>query len=95
MANEFMLKWTITEEQKEQLSDSHHNLEEEGIITRERLQGEWTKEVEEGTTQLTKLYEQSIALVTANAKNNQATWELLNAKYQADANVAKEELEAN
>ena len=33
--------------------------------------------------------------MTAKAKNNQATWELLIAKYQADANVAKEELEAN
>ena len=57
MANEFMLKWRIVEEQKEQLSDSHHNLEEEGIITRERLRNEWTKEVEEATAQLTKHYE--------------------------------------
>ena len=53
------------------------------------------REVEEATTQLTKHYEQTIALVTAKAKNNQATWELLIAKYQADANVTKEELEAN
>ena len=51
--------------------------------------------MEEATTQLTKHYEQTIALVTAKAKNNQATWELLIAKYQADAKSAKEELETN
>ena len=53
------------------------------------------REVEEATTQLTKHCEQTIALVTAKAKNNQATWELLIAKHQADAKSAKEELEAN
>ena len=57
MANEFMLKWRIVEEQKEQLSDSYTKLQEKGIITRERLRAEWTKEVEEATAQLTKHYE--------------------------------------
>ena len=95
MADEFMLKWRIVEEQKQQLFDSYHTLQEEGIVTRERLRTEWTKEVEEATRQLTKHYEQTIALVTAKAKNNQASWELLIAKYQADAEKAKEELEAN
>ena len=56
MANEFMLKWRIVEEQKEQLSESYHKLQEEGIITRERLRSEWAKEVEEATAQLTKHY---------------------------------------
>ena len=95
MANEFMLKWGIANEQKEQLSDSYNKLQEENIIARERLWNEWTKEVQEATTQLTKHYEQTIALVTAKAKNNQATWELLIAKYQDDAKSAKEELETN
>ena len=34
MANEFMLKWRIVEEQKEQLSYSYTKLQEKGIITR-------------------------------------------------------------
>ena len=37
MANEFMLKWRIAEEQKEQLSYSYNKLQEEGIITTERV----------------------------------------------------------
>ena len=95
LADEFMLKWKIVNEQKDQQTDSYHALQEEGIVTREKLWAEWTKEVEEATTQLTKHYEQTIALVTAIAKNNQASWELLIAKYQAEAEKAKEELEAN
>ena len=41
MANEFMLKWRIVDDQKEQLSDSYNKLQEESIITRERLRNEW------------------------------------------------------
>ena len=51
--------------------------------------------MEEATGQLTKHYEQTIKLVTAKAKNNQAIWELLLAKLQAEANNAKDELEDN
>ena len=51
--------------------------------------------MEEATEQLTKHYEQTIMLVTAKAKNNQASWEFLSAKLQAEANSAKDELEAN
>ena len=94
LADEFMLKWKIVNEQKDQLTDSYHALQEEGIVLRERLRAEWTKEVEEATGQLTKHYEQTIKLVTAKAKNNQATWELLAAKLQAEVNSSKEELEA-
>ena len=93
MANEFMLNWQITEEEKAKLADSYHECQEEGIVTRERLRAEWRKEVEETTTQLTKHYEQPIALVTAKAKDNQAMYELLMAKCQADAKTAKEALE--
>ena len=95
LANEFMLKWRIAEEQKAQLSDSYKELQEEAIITRERLGGKWKKEVDETIAQLTKHYEQTIPLVTAKAKDNQATCELLVAKCQADAKVIKEEFEAN
>ena len=35
IANEYMVKWKIIEEQRTQLSDSYHELEAEGIITRE------------------------------------------------------------
>ena len=45
--NEFMLKWRIAEEKKAQLSNSYHELQEEGIVMRERLRGEWKKEIEE------------------------------------------------
>ena len=43
MANEFMLKWRIAEEQKAQLSDSFNELQVEGIVTRERLRGAWKR----------------------------------------------------
>ena len=94
MADEFMLKWKIVSEQKDELTNSYHALQEEGIVLRERLRAEWTKEVEEATGQLTKHYEQTIKLVTAKAKNNQASWELMAAKLQAEVHSLKEELEA-
>ena len=76
MANEFMLKWRIVDEQKEKLLESYNKLQEESIVTKERLRADWKKEIEETIAQLTKHYEQTIALVTAKAKDNQATWEL-------------------
>ena len=80
MADEFMLKWKIVSEKKDELTNSYHALQEEGIVPRERLWAEWTKEVEEAIGQLTKNYEQTIQLVTAKAKNNHASWEVLSAK---------------
>ena len=94
MADEFMIKWKILSEQKDELSNSYLALQEEKIVLREQLRVEWTKEMEEATGQLTKHYEQTIQLVTAKAKNNQATWELLAAKLQAEVHSSKEELEA-
>ena len=49
MADEFMLKWKIVSEQKAELTDSCHALQEEKIVLRERLRVEWTKEAEEAT----------------------------------------------
>ena len=72
-----------------------HQLQVEGIINKERQRDAWRKEVEETLTQLTKHYEQTIALVTAKAKDNQATCELLVSKCQEDAKAAREELEAH
>ena len=66
----------------------------EKIVLREKLWVEWDKEVEEATEQLTKHYDQTIKLVTAKEKNNQASLELMAAKLQAEAKSAKEELEA-
>ena len=47
MADEFMLKWKIVSEQKAELTDSYHALQEEKIVLREQLRVEWTKKVEE------------------------------------------------
>ena len=95
MANEFMLKWRITEEQWAQLSDSYNELQAEGIVTRERLRDAWKKEVEETLTQLTKHHEQTLVLANAKSKEQQATLELLASQYQENTKVAREELEAN
>ena len=54
MADEFMLKWKIVNEQKAELTDSYHALQQEKIVLREKLWVEWTKEVEEATEHLTK-----------------------------------------
>ena len=50
IVNEYMLNWKITKEQRAQLSDSYHELQVEGIVTRERLWDVWRKEVEETLT---------------------------------------------
>ena len=57
IANECMLKWGITEEQRAKLSDSYNELQAEGIVTRERLRDAWKKEVEETLRQLIKHHE--------------------------------------
>ena len=51
--------------------------------------------MEETLTQLTKHYEQTIALVNPKAKDHQATLELLISRCQEDAKAAREELEAH
>ena len=95
MANEFMLKWRITEEQRAKLVDSFNELQAEGIVTRERLRDAWKKEVQETLTQLTKHHEQTLTLANAKAKEQQATLELLVSQYQENAKAAREELEAH
>ena len=67
----------------------------EGIINKERQRDAWRKEVEETLAQLTKHYEQTIALVNPKAKDHQATLELLISRCQEDAKAAREELEAH
>ena len=95
MSNEFMLKWRITEDERAKLADSYNELQVEGIVTRERLRDEWTKEVEETLKELTKHHEQTLVLANAKAKEQQDTLELLVNQYQENAKVAREELEAN
>ena len=51
--------------------------------------------MDETVAQLTKQYEQTIALVTTKAKDNQATLELLVCKCQEDAKAAREEVEVH
>ena len=50
MANEFMLKWRITEDERAKLADSYTELQAEGIVTKARLEDAWKKEVEETLT---------------------------------------------
>ena len=95
MANEFVLKWWITEDERAKLADSYNELQAEGIVTRARLQDAWKKEVEETLTQLTKRHEQALALANAKAKEEQDTLELVVRQYQENAKIAREELEAN
>ena len=59
MANELMLKWRIVNEKKEQLSESYNKLQEEGIITRERLRADWRILIDKHHQQLTKKVEES------------------------------------
>ena len=83
----------ISEEQMAQIFDSYHHLQVEGIVDMERHWDAWRKEVDESIARLTKHYEQTIALVNAKAKDNQATCELLVSKCQEDAKATREELE--
>ena len=94
MANKFMLKWRITEDERAKLADSYNELQAEGIVTRERLRDVWKKEVEETLRQLTTQHEQTLALANTKAKDHQATLELLVSRCQENAKVAREELEA-
>ena len=92
MADEFFIKCKMLTEQKDELSDSYLVLQEERIVLQEKLRVECKKEWEGATEELTKHYEQSIQLVTAEAKSNQATYELLATRLQAEVNGLKEEL---
>ena len=73
MACQHMHMWKISEEQRAQISNSYQHLQVEAIVDMERQRDAWRKEADETIAQLTKHYEQTIALVTAKAKDNQAT----------------------
>ena len=74
-ADEFMLKWRITEDERAKLADAYTELQAEGIITRARLQDAWSKEVEVAFTQLTKCHEQALTLAnTFKQKKNKTPW---------------------
>ena len=78
MADEFFIKCKLLSEQNEKLSDSCLALQEERIVEREQIWAECKKEWEKATEELTKHYEQAIQLVTAEAKNDKASYALLN-----------------
>ena len=90
-------KWQAdtSREQRAQISDSYHHLQVEGIVDTERQGDAWRKEADKTAAHLTKHCEQTIALVTTKAKDNQDTCELLVSKCQEDAKAAREELEAH
>ena len=93
MASQHLRMWKISKEQRAQISDSHNHLQVEAIIDMEQQRDAWRKESDETAAQLLKNYEQSIALVTAKAKDTQASCELIIRKCEEDAKAAREELE--
>ena len=93
MESQHLRMWKISEEQRVQISDSYNHLQVEAVLDMERQRDAWRKESDEMATQLLKNYEQSIALVTAKAKDTQASCELLVRKCEEDAKTTKEELE--
>ena len=84
MADEFFIKCKLLSEQKDELSDSYFALQEERIVEREQVRAACQKEREQATEELTKRYEQAIQLVTADAKNTQAIYELRAQKLQTE-----------
>ena len=95
MANEHMQKWRISEEQRAKISDAYHQLQSEHIAVKEQHRDAWRQERDETVAQLTNRYEQTIALITEKAKDNQATLALFARKSQAEAKAAREALEVH
>ena len=93
MASQHLQMWKISKEQRAQISDSYHHLQVEAIVNMEQQRDAWRKQSDKTTPQLLKNNEQSIALVTAKAKDTEANCELLLSKCEEDAKAAREELE--
>ena len=93
MANQHLQMWKISEEQRAALSDSYNHLQVEAIIDMERQRDAWIIESDERAAQLTKNDEQSLALVTAKARNTQSSCELIVRKCEEDTKKARAKLE--
>ena len=93
MADEFFIKCKLLSEQNEKLSDDCHGLHEEKAVALERVRAECKQDWMNATEELTKRYEQSIQLVTAEAKNDKASYSLLHTQLQVQVNDLKMALE--
>ena len=75
MSDEFFIKCKL-------LSEQNEKLHEEKAVALERVRAECKKDWMNATEKLTKRYEQSIQLVTAEAKNDKASYSLLHTQLQ-------------
>ena len=86
MADEFFIKCKLLSEQNEKLSNECYGLHEEKAAALERVRAECKQDWMNATEELTKRYEQSIQLVTAEAKNDKSSFTLLTTKLQVEIN---------
>ena len=93
MASQHLHMWKISEEQRATISESYHQLQVEAIVDMERQRDAWIIESDERAAQLTKNDEQSLALVTAKARNTQSSCELIVRKCEEDTKKARAKLE--
>ena len=93
MADSFFAKCNLLTEQNEKLSDELYDLHEKKAEAVERVRSECKLDWIKATEELTRRYEQSIELVTAEAKNDKSSYALLNTKLQVEVNELKAALE--
>ena len=93
LADEFFAKCKLLSEQNEKLSNECYDLHEKKVAAVERVRAECKLDWMNTTEELTKQYERSIELVTAEAKNDKASYSLLNTKLQVEVNELKAALE--
>jgi uncharacterized membrane-anchored protein YhcB (DUF1043 family) len=93
MAHEYLAKYELLQEQHDKLAEelsSRHEKETEAV---ERARAECKKNFLEATAELTKHYEQSIELITTEAKNDKSSYALLHTRLQDEVNELKAALE--
>ena len=82
MAHQHLVMWKHTKEQKALLSDSYNRLVVETTLDIERQQDMLMKEVEDGSTQLNRKYEQKLEEIKARAAILQSTCEYITRQCQ-------------
>ena len=93
MANESFSKCELLKELHDKLAEELNSLHEKETEAVERVRAECKKDWLEATAELTKHYEQSIELITAEAKNDKSSYALLHTRLQAEVNELKAALE--
>ena len=92
-ANESFSKCELLTELHDKLSEELYSLHEKETEAVERVRAECKKDWLEATAELTKHYEQSLELITAEAKNDKSSYALLHTKLQVEVNELKAALE--